>query len=330
MKKVVFVLFFAACQLMLFAQEKAVIKNLVFEGAGIRGIAYCGAVHELESGNMLQSIEKVGGTSSGAIVALTVSLGYSGDEIEDIITGTNFRKFNDGNYLFVGGINRTNKYFGWYRGNKFENWLEKIIDQKTGNADITFEELHAKGFKDLYITGTCLNKQQLIVFSYETYPKMKVKDAVRISASIPLYFEAVFIDKDGKVISHPKRKEGLDIMVDGGFTGNFPIRMFDGSSGYDQSTLGFRIDSDDQIKNDRELRTIAAMPVANFKQYMAAFYNIVIENLNRQQLKEEDWKRTVSISDGKVGPRIRKLSDKEINILIENGKQAVKTYIISN
>jgi NTE family protein len=87
--------------------------------------------------------------------------------------------------------------------------------------------LHAKGFKDLYITGTCLNKQQLIVFSYETYPKMKVKDAVRISASIPLYFEAVFIDKDGKVISHPKRKEGLDIMVDGGFTGNFPIRMFD-------------------------------------------------------------------------------------------------------
>jgi len=330
MKKFTLVLFFASWQLMLFAQKTVVIKNLVFEGAGIRGIAYCGAVYELESRNMLQAIEKVGGTSSGAIVALTVSLGYSGDEIEDIITGTNFRKFNDGNYLFVGGINRTNKYFGWYRGNKFENWLEEIIDQKTGNADITFEELHSKGFKDLYITGTCLNKQQLIVFSYETYPKMKVKDAVRISASIPLYFEAVFIDKDGKVISHPKRKEGLDIMVDGGFTGNFPIRMFDNTAGSIHSTLGFRIDSDEQIKSDHEQKTIAAMPVGNFKQYMAAFYNIVIENLNRQQLTEEDWKRTVSISDGKVGPRIRKLSDKEINILIENGRQAVRTYTISN
>jgi hypothetical protein len=52
--------------------------------------------------------------------------------------------------------------------------------------------------------------------------------------------------------------------------------------------------------------------------------------MNRQQLTEEDWQRTVSISDGNVGPRIRKLSDREINILIDNGRQAVKTYIISN
>jgi NTE family protein len=60
---------------------------------------------------------------------------------------------------------------------------------------------------------------------------------------------------------------------------------------------------------------------------MKAFYNIVIENLNRQQLTEADWKRTVSISDGKIGPRIRKLSAGEINILINNGRQAMKSYL---
>lgn len=327
MKKIVFLLFFVSCQFILFAQEKPVIRNLVFEGAGIRGIAYAGVISELEARNILQPIEKVGGTSSGAIVALTIALGYSGNEVGNIITGTNFKKFNDGSYLFIGGINRTNKYFGWYRGNRFENWLEKIIDQKTGNADITFEELHAKGFKDLYITGTCLNKQQLIVFSYETYPKMKVKDAVRISASIPLYFEAVFIDKDGKLVRHPKQKPGLDIMVDGGFTGNFPIKMFDSSAKRNLATLGFRIDSDDQVKSDQELKNIAPMPVGNFKQYMNAFYNMVIENLNRQQLTQEDWQRTVSISDGKIGPRIRKLSKEEINILIGNGRKAMKNYL---
>jgi NTE family protein len=330
MKKYVIVFAFICVQVSLFAQTKPIIKNLVFEGAGIRGIAYAGVISELEARNMLQSVEKVGGTSAGAIVALTISLGYSGKEIQQIVSETNFKKFNDGNYSFIGGINRTNKYFGWYRGNRFENWLEKIIDQKTGNANITFEELHAKGFKDLYITGTCLNKQQLIIFSYETYPKMKVKDAVRISASIPLYFEAVFIDKDGKLVRHPKQKQGLDIMVDGGFTGNFPIKMFDSSSKPNFATVGFRIDSDDQIKNDRELKDIAAMPVGNFKQYMTAFYNMVIENLNREQLTKADWQRTVSISDGKIQPRIRKLSTKEINILIDNGRLAVKTYIISN
>lgn len=330
MNKLVASLLVLCCNAHLLAQSRPVIKNLVFEGAGIRGIAYAGVVTELESKNMLKPIEKVGGTSAGAIVALTVSLGYSGNEIQDIIAGTNFRKFNDGNYFFIGGIHRTNKYFGWYRGKRFENWLEKLIDRKTGNADITFEELHARGFKDIYVTGTSLTKQQLVIFSYQTYPKMKIKDAVRISASIPLYFEAVFMDKDGSVLKHPKQKEGLDIMVDGGLTGNFPIRIFDSSSARNYSTLGFRIDSDDQIRNDREEKTLAAMPVDNFKQYMAAFYNIIIENLNRQQLTKEDWQRTVSISDGKVGPRIRKLSAKEINILIDNGRQAMMTYIASN
>ena len=327
MKKIFLAIIVGCYHAVLCAQPVATIKNLVFEGAGIRGIAYAGVITELEAGNRMQSIEKVGGTSAGAIVALTVSLGYSGKEIRQIVSQTNFKKFNDGNYFFVGGINRINKYFGWYRGNRFENWLEGIIGQKTGNTNSTFEELHAKGFKDLYITGTCLNKQQLVIFSYETYPKMKVKDAVRISASIPLYFEAVFLDKEGKVIRHPRDKEGLDIMVDGGFTGNFPIRIFDTLSRCNYSTLGFRIDSDDQIKNDRDSKNIAAMPVSNFKQYMNAFYNMIIENMNRQQLTKEDWERTVSISDGKVGPRIRKLSVKEIDILIDNGRQAVKAYI---
>jgi NTE family protein len=321
------ILLFACCQLLLEAQTKPVIKNLVFEGAGIRGIAYCGAINEMESAGMLQHIEKVGGTSAGAIVALTISLGYTGREIQEIIARTNFKKFNDGRYFIAGAINRINKYFGWYRGAKIENWFEEIIHQKTGNGDITFEELHQKGFKDLYIPGTCLNKQKLIIFSYETYPKMKVKDAVRISMSIPLYFESVFIDPDGKVIHHPKQKEGLDVMVDGGFTGNFPIRIFDTGTHFNFATLGFRIDSDEQIQNDRESKVIAPMPVDNLKQYMNAFYNMVIENLNRQQLTPEDWQRTISISDGKIGPRIRKLSEEELAILIGNGRLAMKNFL---
>jgi NTE family protein len=325
-KRPFFVTFFILCFIYLTAQVKPAIRNLVFEGAGIRGIAYCGVVHELETKNMLQSIEKVGGTSSGAIVALTIALGYSGQDIENIITGTNFQKFNDGNYFFIGGINRTNKYFGWYRGNRFETWLEKIISSKTGNSDITFEELHTKGFKDLYITGTCLNKQQLIVFSKDTYPRMKVKDAVRISMSIPLYFEAVFIDKDGLVVRHPRQKNGLDVMVDGGFTGNFPIRMFDSSGRYNFSTIGFRIDTDDQIRSDQSGKDLAPLPVDNFKEYMNAFYNIIIENLNRQQLTTEDWRRTISISDGNIKPRIRKLSSEEIHTLIANGRKAVVSW----
>src|SRR6187431_3098921 len=199
------------------AQPPPAIKNLVFEGAGVRGIAYCGAVQEMESKRIMEGIERVGGTSSGAIVALTISLGYTGKEIENIISKTNFKKFNDGGFFFIGG----------YKGKKFEKWLEKVIKEKTGNENITFEELHQKGFKDLYITGTSLNKQKAVVFSYESYPKMMIKDAVRISISIPLYFEPVFIDSSGKTFDRPKQKQGFDMMVDGGLLENFPIHIFD-------------------------------------------------------------------------------------------------------
>ncbi len=322
------------------AQPIRNIDNLVFEGAGIRGIAYCGALREMESNGIMPGIQRVAGTSAGAIMALAVSLGYSSKELTRIITNTNFKDFNDGKYFFAGGINRTNKYFGWYRSKKFDSWLGRLIEGKTGNANITFNELHHKNYKDLYITGTCLNKQKLVTFSHETYPEMRVRDAVRISMSIPLYFEAVFLTSDGKIVEHPKQKDNLDIMVDGGFTGNFPIHVFDStrysskneknSFAFNIHTIAMRIDKEGQIKSDSTGRELAEMPVNNFKNYLGAFYNMVIENLNRQSLTERDWERTVSINDGGIGPRLRRLSRSEIEVLYENGRKAMKDYLQNN
>ena len=304
-------------------QTQLPIKNLVFEGAGIRGIAYCGAIQEMEAKNMMSNIEKVGGTSSGAIVAMMLSIGYTGKEIENIISKTKFEKFNDGGFFFIGGINRTKKYYGWFKGKRVEKWLGEIIKDKTGNAEITFEELHRKGFKDLYITGTSLTKQKAILFSREAFPNMKVRDAVRISISIPLYFEPVFIDSTGKVLYHPKQKQGLDVLVDGGIVENFPIHIFDNATP-DQNTIGFRLDHEAQIEIDKTERTLAEMEVGNLNEYFRAFYGIVIENLNRQRLSDIDWQRTISISDGNVQPGVKKLLKEEVQILMENGRKAVK------
>src|SRR5687767_14929094 len=113
-------------------------RNLIFEGAGIRGIAYCGVLQKMEEKNWLQQVQRVGGTSAGAVTALTVALGYTSEEIRQLITSTAFKKLNDGRYMFLGGINRMNKYFGWYRNRKTDEWLSNMIRVKTGNPDITF------------------------------------------------------------------------------------------------------------------------------------------------------------------------------------------------
>ncbi|MDB5120326.1 MAG: patatin [Sphingobacteriales bacterium] len=317
--------------------QPAKYENLVFEGAGVRGIAYSGVIHQFEKEGIIKDILKVGGTSAGAITALMVSLGYSSDEIFKIISSTKFQKFNDGEFFFVGGLSRMKNRFGWYKGGEFTKWLEEIIKVKTGNSEITFKELRVKGFKDLYVTGTCLNKQRLFVFSAESYPEMKIKDAVRISMSIPLYFEAGFIDSTGKVYKKQNANADLDIVVDGGIIGNFPIFMFDqvvkDTSNNsvripNYKTIGIRIDTDSQIKNDSLSKELVSLPIKNISDYMTAFYILTLENLNRNTLIAEDWERTVSVSSVGIAPRIKKLSIAQKEALINSGEKYTAAFIV--
>ncbi len=310
--------------------QKFNYENLVFEGAGIRGIAYAGVIKILEAEQIMPQIRKVGGTSAGAITALMVSIGYTADEIERIIAATKFQKFNDGRYFFIGGISRVNRRYGWYRGERFTRWLETLIEQKTGNKDITFAQLQQRGYKDLYVTATSLSQQKMVVLSADHFPDMKVKDAVRISMSIPLYFQAVFIDSMGNIYQKPRRDKVLDVMVDGGIMGNFPIHIFDSlvidahqktSRRANPKTLGVRIDSEAQIKNDAIDQKLAPYKIETFGDYIGSFYNIILENLNRQSLTNEDWSRTISVSSVGIAPKIRKLSQEEKNRLVQSGAQ---------
>ena len=51
-------------------------RNLVFEGGGVKGIAYAGALKELEKKGLLTSLQRVAGTSAGAITATLLAVGY--------------------------------------------------------------------------------------------------------------------------------------------------------------------------------------------------------------------------------------------------------------
>lgn len=334
MKPILFIVFLISYSYSLKAQLQQ-YENLVFEGAGIRGIAYAGVLEQLETNGVLTHIQKVGGTSAGAITALLVCLGYNANEVKNIVSATKFQQFNDGQFMFVGGLLRMRKQYGWYRGKKFTSWIESFLLQKTGSADITFRQLKQQGFKELFITGTCINKQKLIVFSAESYPQMKVKDALRISMSIPLYFKAVFMDSLGKVYAKPQKHRQLDVMVDGGILANFPIQLFDSIQNLNSvptripnpTTLGCRIDSDEQIKSDNLYHELAPIEVKHVSDYISAFYSIMLETMNRTSLTNEDWNRTISISSKGIGPRIKKLSSQQKSHLYQSGLEATKRYL---
>ena len=128
-------------------------------------------------------------------------------------------------------------------------------------------------------------------------------------------------------------------MVDGGIIGNFPIQIFDTYEidsmnkeiripNYE--TLGIRIDSDSQIKKDSLSRKLAPYPIEDFIDYISAFYIMVIENLNRNNLTDDDWNRTISVSSVGITPRIKKLTPEQKEMLYNSGKESAENYFRNN
>ena len=144
-----------------------------------------------------------------------------------------------------------------------------------------------------------------------------------------------FCNAKGKVYKNYDDKPGLDIVVDGGIIGNFPIDIFDeiviDSLGHksripNPKTLGIRMNSDQQIEQDKNNNGLAAANISNLKTYLIAFFILTVESVNRSTLTPTDWDRTISVSSVGVSPKIKKLKNEEIERLVASGEQAVINY----
>jgi NTE family protein len=336
--------FLTLCSMALLLQGEAqnIYKNLVFEGGGIRGIAYAGVIKALEEEQILAGIERTAGTSSGSIAALMVALGFNASEIDSIMRAVSFEQFNDGGGFFIGGIRRLKRSYGWYRGNEIETWIGKLIQLKTGNANLTFAQLHEMKlshhfYKDVFVTGTNITAQKAEIFSYLHTPHFAVKTAVRISCSIPLYFEPVYIDSTGVVVK--KRLPGVNynVYADGGVLANFPITVFDtcmsGNNSimcdeplYNRETLGLKLDRPEQIEQQKTSGEPAPYNTTTFTNYLNAFVGLVIEAANKRNLVAEKG-RTIYISTSNLNAKVRRVSKEEKQLLFNNGCTATLNFL---
>lgn len=336
-------LFFLSIPLLVFSQNVYDYKNLVMEGGGVRGLAYSGALEVLEENGIIQNIDNVAGSSAGSIAGLVVSLGYSAHEIDSVLQSLKIGEFNDGKF-FVGRIRRIKNEYGMYKSDAFEAWLAHLIEFKTGNANLTFNDLHRmhlenNNFKDLYCTGTNISQQRLEIFSWKTWPEMKLKTAVLISSSIPFYFTPVSIDSLGNEVSLKDTMAKYDLYVDGGMLCNYPINIFDSCENgndpltcknviYNPQTLGLKLERGEQIKEFENGKTaIAPYQIKSMKQYSSAVMNLMMESINRKSLNLENERgRTIYISYGDISGRPRKIAAAERKILNDNGKEAANNF----
>ncbi len=321
-------------------------RNLVFEGGGVKGIAYVGAMEVLEAKGILKDIVRVGGTSAGAINAVLVGLNYSPDETKQILGRLNFRRFLDDSWGIIRDTDRLITEFGWYKGDFFRRWIGETIEAKTGNSESTFLEVNSlkktRNFRDLYFMGTNLSTRFAEVFSFEHTPRMCVADAVRISMSIPLFFAA-------------KRSIRGDVYVDGGVVDNYPIKLFDRQKYvqanfavpsyyeehnrklqaegrdislyvYNKETLGSRLDSAREIAVFRDQAEPEDRKIDDFFTYTWGLVETIMGIQDNQHLHSDDWQRTIYIDTLGVKTTDFDLSDAMKDALVDSGRKNTQKY----
>ena len=311
------------------------------EGGGVRGFAYIGAFEVLDSLHLLEDIQRVGGSSVGAIQAALLATGYTTNEMKTVAANIPLKSFNDG--FSLGGFHRLKKNLGFFKGNAVTAWIDTLLKNKTGDENITFLQLHeqkeTKHYKDLYVTGTDLTYQCLRVFSYETYPNMKIKDALRISMSVPLYFQPIYMKDDGSV-ANKKDTNNIHLMTDGGLLSNYPIQIFDDEKygecttifGQKQNkeTLGLLLEKPEQIAYSQHNRGNYPLPIKTVRNYIGAMYRTLVDKPNPEASNAALLHRTITISNMNVSGRVRKLPRKTIDAFVECGQQGVRAFFKQN
>lgn len=321
-------------------------RNLIFEGGGVKGIAYIGAMDVLERKGILQNIIRVGGTSAGAINAVLFGLNFSAQEIKEILMQLDFKNFLDESWGIMRDSARLMMEYGWYKGDYFRNWIGSLIKQKTGNSEASFADVARmapkSGFRELYFIGTNLSTHSVEIFSYEHTSNMRVADAVRISMSIPFFFAA------------PHNANG-DVYSDGGILLNYPVKLFDrqkyvyehysvpnyyhkenlalAAEGkqlseyvYNKETLGFRLATQQEIAAFQDRREPARHQIKDLFAFTWNLVNTVMEDRQNTHLHDDDWHRTVFIDTLGVKTTDFGITPQQKTALIDSGRINSERY----
>ncbi|MBE9537750.1 MAG: patatin-like phospholipase family protein [Proteobacteria bacterium] len=320
-------------------------RNLVFEGGGVKGIAYVGAIDALDKAGILGNIERVGGTSAGAINALLLAAGFSLAETKKVLWKLDFNDFKDDSWLVLKDLQRLKDEYGWYKGNFFRSWIGEQLESQGHSGNITFQALQAATGKALFVYATNLSTHYGEVYSPEHTPRMRVVDAVRRSMSIPLFFRAITDDRG-------------DVFVDGGVLNNYPVKLFDRlkylqnkalirTPGYykdensklklrknnvrnyiyNKETLGFRLDSVKEIAVFRDGDSPQPKDISNLLEYTTSLVNTLMGVQDNQHLHSDDWHRTIYIDSLGVSTTDFDIDQKQKNALVRSGRKSTQDYL---
>lgn len=135
------------------------IENVAFAGGGAKGIAYPGVLRRL--GELDMKIQRVSGTSAGAITALPFALGYTPKKIEEIVLKYDFTRFmyesNVNNFLLKDAVMtemmHQSAYLSEFKKQFDDMFLDYLIQNPTFFARVDFPFENDKNVTNNYEYG---------------------------------------------------------------------------------------------------------------------------------------------------------------------------------
>lgn len=190
---------------------------VVLSGGGAKGIAHVAVLEKLE--DMGIPIDRVYGTSMGALVGGIYCAGYTPREIEKMMLENDLSTLF--NALMSSGYNEVLEPFDFNRNNIISLTLDKGIGDTSGLIDDYMILNYLYGYlgnipdnidfdKDLPISYRC-NATNMLNGEDHVFSSGSLIDAIRASISIPIVFEPVV--------------HGGAVYMDGGLADNMPVHL---------------------------------------------------------------------------------------------------------
>jgi NTE family protein len=308
--------------------------DLVCEGGGVKGIGLAGAYAVLEERGYKP--RNCAGTSAGAITAALIAAGYSSDELNKVILELDYRRFEDPTWVdripVVGmplGVVIEN---GVYQGDVFEDWMRGMLAEKDVHtfADLPAQWDGAKFESRLQVIASDITARDLLVLPRDadklgtTAADLDVARAVRMSMSIPVFFEPVRWENENT--NH------LHVIVDGGMLSNFPIWLFDRTDGQPPRwpTFGLLLVEPDPRTPITERMPAPEKGVRGPRGLLTLLTSIVhtmMEAHDRLYVEKAEYARTIPISTLGVRTTEFEITRERTQALYDSGRQAAEQFL---
>jgi hypothetical protein len=294
-------------------------ENFCGEGGGIHGLAYAGCIQALEELQIRKGLKRFTGSSIGALYASFLAMNVSAEKVIDVSLKLDLKKIRS-QECFLKRMYNLWKRYGQYNNTYLLNTVKWAYVTVGVNPNVTFQENYEKTGNELYIPGTNVNRHKVYFFSHYTHPRMSILQAVTISMCLPMVYMPFYINGD--------------IYVDGGFSENYPIYIFNDLEKLRQGNV-YEIDREPICEKTLGIKLLASDELNALDSYHGrvatnGVVSVVTELVNTMALQAESADISPSyisqtIPVKKWGNSLFEL-DKPIKEIIEVGRQSVYEY----